>query len=238
MSPRTAAVLRGGDQDLREHLIAAAATLISRQGTAGLSVRDIAREAKVADGVLYNYFSGKEDLIAHGLRAHVRATLQTGAPPPVPGTATVEANLVELLRQSVQVLNRVLPAFAGIVGQPKVLSRFQELISGDMVDLGTGAKGAGGSGPAREPADGPGDAGLPTRFTDYLTAERRLGRIAADADAEAAATLLIGAAHDLVLPHVLYSPDRDALRPLEIPPGHIERIVALLLRGIGTERAA
>ncbi|MFD0630342.1 helix-turn-helix domain-containing protein [Catenulispora yoronensis] len=78
MSPRPAAVLRGGDQDLRAHLIATAAAVIARRGTAGLSVREIAKEAKVADGVLYNYFDGKDDLIAHGLRAHVHAVLRAG----------------------------------------------------------------------------------------------------------------------------------------------------------------
>jgi AcrR family transcriptional regulator len=222
MSPRTAKVLRGGDQDLREHLIAAAATLISRQGTAGLSVRDIAREAAVADGVLYNYFAGKEDLIAHGLRAHVRAALRAADPPPVPGSATVSENLESLLRETIRLLSQVLPAFAGTVGQPKVLGRFQELMAGHRPDLGPG------SGHGR--AD-PG--GLPTRFTDYLTAERRLGRIAPDADVEAAAALLIGAAHDLVLPHLLYSGDPEKPRQVEIPPGHVERIVALVLRGLG-----
>jgi len=45
MSPRKPAVLRGGDgQNLREYLIATAARLIDERGSAGLSVRDIARE--------------------------------------------------------------------------------------------------------------------------------------------------------------------------------------------------
>lgn len=58
MSPRRAAVLRDGrgKQSLREHLIATAERLIARRDTAGLTVRDIAREAQVASGVLYNYF--------------------------------------------------------------------------------------------------------------------------------------------------------------------------------------
>ena len=57
-------MLRGaGDgQNLREHLIATAERLISSRGTAALTVREIAREAGVADGVLYNYFDGKEEI--------------------------------------------------------------------------------------------------------------------------------------------------------------------------------
>ena len=55
MSPRKPAVLRGDGQNVREYLIVTAARLIDERGSAGLSVRDIAREAQVADGVLYNY---------------------------------------------------------------------------------------------------------------------------------------------------------------------------------------
>ncbi len=58
-------MLRDSDgPNLREHLIATAARLIDERGSAGLAVRDIAREAQVADGVLYNYFQDKEDLLA------------------------------------------------------------------------------------------------------------------------------------------------------------------------------
>ncbi len=54
-------MLRDGDgQNLREYLIATAARLIGQRGSAGLAVREIAREAQVADGVLYNYFEDKE----------------------------------------------------------------------------------------------------------------------------------------------------------------------------------
>ncbi|MFG1675885.1 TetR family transcriptional regulator [Micromonospora sp. NPDC049282] len=59
MAPRRAAALRGGEQSLREHLIAAAARLLDRRGPAGLTVRDVAREAGVADGVVYNHFADK-----------------------------------------------------------------------------------------------------------------------------------------------------------------------------------
>ena len=95
MSPRRASVLRGGDaQDLHGYLIATAARLIGERGTGALTVRDIAREAQVADGVLYNYFEDKEDLLANALLAHV-ATVMGSAPPllPEPGTGTVADNL-------------------------------------------------------------------------------------------------------------------------------------------------
>jgi len=66
-------VLRdGGERNLRDYLIDTAARLIAERGTAGLAVRDITRAAQVADGVLYNYFEDKEDLLAHACICLVR----------------------------------------------------------------------------------------------------------------------------------------------------------------------
>src|SRR5215469_6714345 len=133
MSPRKPAVLREqGGENLREHLIAAAARLIDQRGTAGLSVRDIAREARVADGVLYNYFADKEDLLAQALLAHVGAVM--GSAPqllPPAGTGTVADNLRVFFEQGVAVLSRVTPAFASLLSQPEVLNRFHRMVGGD-----------------------------------------------------------------------------------------------------------
>jgi len=216
MSPRPAAALRGGDQDLRAHLIATAAAVIARRGTAGLSVREIAKEAKVADGVLYNYFDGKDDLIAHGLRAHVHDVFRAGAPTPIPGSGTVEENLAALFTQATGLLGQIMPAFAGTVGQPAVLHRFRELIS-EHAGIHTLS------------AVGTDDAGLPQLFAAYLVAEQKLGRVAADADIEAATTLLIGAAHDLILPQVFFGAADTMPGVRHMPEGHAERIVRTLL---------
>src|SRR5215467_1781131 len=115
MSPRKPAVLRdGSDQNLREYLIATAARLIGQRGSAGLAVRDIAREAQVADGVLYNYFEDKEDLLAHALLAHVAAVMTSAPPMPQAGTGTVAENLTLTIDRGLVVLERVAPAFAGV----------------------------------------------------------------------------------------------------------------------------
>ncbi len=93
MSPRKPAVLRDGDgPGLRQYLIETAARLIGERGSAGLAVRDIAREARVADGVLYNYFEDKEDLLAHALLAYVGSVMQAAPQMPAAGTSTVADN--------------------------------------------------------------------------------------------------------------------------------------------------
>jgi len=119
-------------QNLRDYLIETAARLIDQRGSAGLAVRDIAREAKVADGVLYNYFEDKEDLLVHALLAHV-GNVMASAPRllPPPGEGTVAENLRVFIDGGIATLLRVTPAFAGLISQPKVLTRFHAMVGGD-----------------------------------------------------------------------------------------------------------
>jgi AcrR family transcriptional regulator len=159
MSPRKPAVLRDDSgQNLRDHLIETAARLIDQRGSAGLAVRDIAREAKVADGVLYNYFEDKEDLLVHALLAHVGNIMAT-APRllPRPGEGTVAENLRVFIDGGVAILLRVTPAFAGLMSQPKVLARFHAMVGGDAA-FDPAAEEAGGA-PAE--ASAAAEAGAP-----------------------------------------------------------------------------
>ena len=238
MSPRKAAVLRNGDgQSLRDYLIATAARLIDERGSAGLAVRDIAREAQVADGVLYNYFEDKEDLLAHALLAHVGAVMASAPQMPLAGTGAVQENLRLFIDNGLAVLVRVVPAFAGLLSQPKVLSRFHAMVGGDAA---FGAAATGERENADQPASqdtgprgaGPGGAGprgLPESLTAYLCAEQRLGRIDPAADTDAASALIIGAIHGQVLPRVLFNPPGS---PITTPPGLAGQLAETILTGI------
>jgi AcrR family transcriptional regulator len=223
MSPRKPAVLRDASgQNLRDYLIATAARLIDQRGSAGLAVRDIAREAGVADGVLYNYFEDKEDLLVHALLAHVGNVMHS-APQllPAPGEGTVADNLRAFIDGGIATLLRVTPAFAGLIAQPKVLARFHAMVGGD---------------PAFDPASAAGGEaardsgrGLPDLLTTYLRGEQRLGRIGADVDIDAAAALIVGAMHGQILPRALFTPPGS---PVTIPPGLGARLADTVLDGI------
>jgi AcrR family transcriptional regulator len=173
MAPRRAAALRDGETNLREHLIDAAGRLIARQGLAGLTVRVIAKEAGVADGVLYNHFADKEELLATALRAHVRAVERGLGTLPEAGEGTVEENLRAQLRYGLVLHGAVLPAFAGLLAHPAVRARYAE-----GADTGPDWR---------------------DRLLDYLRAERAAGRLRADADVDAAAAVLVGICHEQVL---------------------------------------
>jgi len=227
-------------QNLRDYLIETAARMIDQRGSAGLAVRDIAREAKVADGVLYNYFEDKEDLLAHALLAHV-GTVMASAPRllPPPGEGTVAENLRVFIDGGIANLLRVTPAFAGLISQPKVLTRFHAMVGGDAAfdpaaeDAGEPAEEA--AGPAGGAGDGDHGAshgeprGLPDLLIAYLRGEQRLGRIDAAADIEAAASLIVGAMHGQILPRVLFTPPGT---PVSVPPGLSARLADVVLEGI------
>jgi AcrR family transcriptional regulator len=255
MSPRKPAILRDGDgQNLREYLIATAARLIDERGSAGLSVRDIAREAQVADGVLYNYFEDKEDLLAQALLAHVGTVMNSAPRLPAAGTGTVAENLRLFIDAGLATLTRVVPAFAGLISQPNVLKRFHAMVGGDAAFAGEAATGSsqkaagddgtqggetgggeaeGKAGPGRggppDGHDGDGQAGLPAILATYLRAEQRLGRINGAADIDAAVTLVVGAIHGQILPRVLFSPPGS---PITAPPELAGRLAATVLSGI------
>jgi AcrR family transcriptional regulator len=247
MSPRKPAVLRGGGESLRAHLIATAARLIGERGTAGLSVRDIAREARVADGALYNYFEDKEDLLAHALLAHVGRVMASAPPMAAAGTGTVAGNLRFFIDRGLDLLGRVTPAFAGLQSQPKVLLRFHAMVGGPAAfgvaaeDDGTAAdEGAAADGGAaadragQAAAGGPGPPqSLPETLRAYLGAEQRLGRVDPAADLEAAVMLVVGAIHGQVLPQVLLRPPGA---PAPAPAGFAGRLAAIIMRGLAPAR--
>ncbi len=190
MSPRKAAAQKDG-QSLHDLLVEAAEKLIATRGTAGLTVREIARSAGVADGVLYNHFSDKEELVAWALDRHVRAAETLLGKLPVAGEGTLAANLQRHLEYGLGLHRVIVPAFSGLYGNPEILQRF--------ADLG------------ERPAD------WRDRLLAYLKEEQALGRLNPQSDVDATAALLVGYCHETVLgtifPHASRTnpPEPDAV---------------------------
>ena len=227
-------------QNLREHLIATAARLIGQRGSAALAVRDIAREAQVADGVLYNYFEDKEDLLAHALLAHVAAVMGS-APPLLPGARHRHRGGQPASGSSTaawRCCTRVTPAFAGLVTQPKVLVRFHAMVGGDAA-FGAEAAGARArqvravaaeKAADRSPARAPGHA-----LRGYLRGRAADRPHRPSADVEAAITLIVGAIHGQVLPRVMFAPPGSQVTT---PPDLPGRIAQTIMAGIAPRPGA
>ncbi len=222
-------MLRDRDgENLREHLIRTAARLLDERGSAGLAVRDIAREAQVADGALYNYFEDKEDLLAQALLAHVATVMNEVPRMPEAGTGTVAENLTVFIDRGMESLYRVVPAFAGLMSQPGVLRRFHEMVGGDQA-FAAPAGGEEPGGDEQSVADPREPRSLPDILLHYLQGERQRGRIDARADLDAATSLIVGAVHGQVLPRVLFAP--PGVRPAT-PPGLAAQLARTALRGL------
>jgi AcrR family transcriptional regulator len=157
--------------------------------------------------VLYNHFTDKDELLALAVLAHVRAVDAGLDPPAPPGSGTVAANLSAHLDRNLALHAAVLPVFAGLLGQPGILARLTTLSS----------PAAGG----RELRD---------ELAEYLRGEQRLGRLPATANVDAAATMLNGACHELVLPHLFSGATPSELN---VPPEFVADLVATVLNGIG-----
>jgi AcrR family transcriptional regulator len=165
----------------------------------------VAREAGAATGALHYHFADFDDYLAALVldRCRVQAERMAGFPRRA-SSRTVEENLADaaapaLLESSTLAVADLVRARTGL--SVKV-----------MGELEAGA------------------AGLPEvrrAIIDYLEEERRLGRIAAGADTEAGALMLVGAAHHLLLLHGSGLP-----RPVDVA----HRIAAAMLTGL-TERA-
>ena len=90
MAPRTTA-----EQNLRQVLLEAGVGVLEERGPAGLTVRAIAARAGVSVGLLYNYFTDRDDLLVALTLDRFRAQADAGRQlVDSAGTGTVRENLV------------------------------------------------------------------------------------------------------------------------------------------------
>jgi len=68
----------------KNQILDAAATVFAEKGFHPTTIKDIAREAGIADGTIYNYFKNKTALIL-GIFDRMRQTIQQDIPPVQPG---------------------------------------------------------------------------------------------------------------------------------------------------------
>ncbi len=212
MSPRRADIVRDHDdvtpaEALQRHLIAVTQQLIELHGLTGLTTRQIAREARVSDGVLYNHFQDKDSLVLAALTDSFAALIaEFRAAVPTPGAHEVRDNLVRLAEACARYLTRMLPMAAGLLGQPELLSRAMAVLHSE--------------------AGGP--RAVVAAVADHFRAEQGLGRLDPAADVDASAVLLFGACQAGALVLRLREPSSlGGLVPLPT-------IVDALLAGAGT----
>lgn len=153
----------------RERILDAAARVMREQGVAHATTKEIARAAGCSEALLYRHFDDKQGLFMAVLQERLPGF---ALPDDAVGTGTVETNLERLVGGLLDFYVDSFPISASIFSSSTLLARHREAIA---------AHGAGPQMPQR-------------RLEAYLEAERKAGRVRADADVEAVARLLVGAA--------------------------------------------
>ncbi|MGW0882205.1 TetR/AcrR family transcriptional regulator [Streptomyces sp. NPDC002671] len=156
----------------RVRILDAAHELMLTVGLARATTKEIAKAAGCSEAALYKYFDGKEDLFVQVLMERLpplKPLLSSLAAEP--GQGTLEENLTEIARQAALFYEQSFPIAASLFAEKQLKRRHDDALR----RLGSGPH-------------------APIEALDaYLRAERDAGRIRADADTFAAASLLLGA---------------------------------------------
>lgn len=212
MSPRRAKVLGGESSPgaLRRHLIAATQHLLALHGAAGLTTRQIAHEAQVADGVLYNHFAGKDDLVLTALAEQAADLVRTFLDAvPEPGAATLDENLDTLAHVCLDFQAELMPLVTGLFGRPEMFHALLTAIH-----------------------DEPGPQATFTATVDYLRAEQALGRVCEEVDARAVAEVVFGTCQYRALTGLISFAHQGAPDPAPLSQTDLTAVVAVLRRAL------
>ncbi|MET9253276.1 helix-turn-helix domain-containing protein [Streptomyces sp. NPDC003717] len=190
----------------RVRILDAAHELMLTVGLARTTTKEIARAAGCSEAALYKSFAGKEDLFVRVLAERLpRLTPLLSSLADDPGGATVAENLTGIARQAALFYEQSFPIAASLYAETQLKRRHDDALR------------ALGAGPH-----------LPIEDLDaYLRAEQAAGRVRADADTFAAASLLLGACAQRAFAY-------DATETGERPPvdTFAARLVTTLLGGI------
>ena len=194
MSPRGRAI-----PGVREQLFQAADRLLVRAGPTALTTRAITSEAGVANGVLHRHFRDLDTFLAEFAADRLQAIADTAATLPArAGQGPVIGNLTD--------------ATLALFGSSALV----------LVNL-VASRPALGTALEHVTTAGSGLGDVEKHFTAYLEAEKKLGRIAADADTQTIAFTLLGSVHHLMVTNPAGLPDL---------PQRVRRIVEALAAGM------
>ncbi|MFJ3665646.1 TetR/AcrR family transcriptional regulator [Streptomyces sp. NPDC090106] len=173
----------------RVRILDAAHELMLTVGLARATTKEIARTAGCSEAALYKYFAGKEELFIQVLAERLpRLTPLLDSLTADPGRATVEENLTEVARHATRFYEQSFPMAASLYAETQLKRRHDDAMR--RLDRGP-----------HKPIEG---------LDAYLRAEQAAGRVRADADTFAAASLLLGACAQWAF---AYAATPDGTRP-------------------------
>lgn len=188
--------------NVRQQLFDAAERVLLRYGVNGLTSRAVTAEAGCAKGVLYRHFADFDAFLAQLVLDRIaRLHSQSAALHSSAGTGTVVGNLTGALTDLFGSVTVTIVAL--VTSRDELRARLRQ------------------STPAGVPVLAEGVA----MIASYLSAERELGRIAAQADVDSLALMLVGTAH------LLFAGRKEA--PLEAVA--VQQVVITFIAGVVRE---
>lgn len=189
-------------RDVREQLFDAAERVLLRDGPNALTSRAVTTEAGCAKGVLHRHFTDFDAFLAELVRDRIgRIDNQAAALRDLAGTGTVAGNVTGALTD---LFATVAVAIVGLVtSRDELRARLRQATPSGIPVLTEAT----------------------AMIAAYLTAERELGRITADADVDTIAPTLIGAGH-------LLFADRKGAPP---EAGAVRKVVTTVIAGVAAE---
>ena len=189
-------------RDVREQLFDAAERVLLRDGPNALTSRAVTTEAGCAKGVLHRHFADFDAFLAEFVLDRIgRMDPQAAALLESAGTGTVVGNLTGALTA----------LFGSVAVAIVPLITFRDELRARLRRVW--------------PVGVPVLTEAVVMIASYLSAERELGRIAADADVDTLAPTLIGAGH-------LLFADRTGAPP---EAGAVRKMVTTVIAGVGQE---
>ena len=157
-------------QPMQERIVAAAVRVMGERGVTNATTKEIAREAGVSEGSLYNHFENKAalfgaafGLVTSGIRSAMQQLLAST------GQGTVEDNLARFAATAIRFYGELLPMTGSVLADREVLGWLQR----------TGRAGGLSQGHAA--------------LVRYLEAEQEAGRLAPEAQPPYLAAAVLGA---------------------------------------------
>lgn len=189
----------------RVRLVGAAHELMLGIGLARTTTKEIAKAAGCSEATLYKYFSSKEELFVTvlGERLPKLGPLLRNLEP---GQGDLTGNLTEVARRAALFYEQTFPMAASLYAEPQLKRRHEAAVR----EMGAGP---------HKPIEG---------LDAYLRGEQGAGRIRADADTYAAASLLLGACAQRAFAYEM-APGGRPPQPLD---EFAEAIARTLLAGI------
>ncbi|HKA12185.1 MAG TPA: helix-turn-helix domain-containing protein [Candidatus Dormibacteraeota bacterium] len=178
-------------QAMRERIVTAAVRVMGERGVTNTTTKEIAREAGVSEGSLYNHFDSKTalfgaafGLVASGIRSAMQDLFAAV------GEATLENNLAQFAASAIRFYGDLLPMTGSVLADRDVLAWLQR----------TGRAGGLSQGHAA--------------LVRYLQAEQEVGRLGPQAQPAFLAAALLGSCQHRAFATLLAGPAAP-----EAPPG-------------------